>query len=123
MLKRSASVAMFLIIVGAFFFILVVCGGCGEHVVEKSVPQPVPTPSPTSTATPTPGGKPTFDEMKKLMKDYCAACHSTATFYTGNEATLRSSRVKDYLWSRRMPPASAALALPDEVRNRMVTFF
>ena len=106
----------------SIFLLIAFIGGCGDRVVEKEVPQQPTSPNPSPTNTPG-GEKPTYAEMKTLLTEFCSACHSTAQFYNGGEAALRSSRARDYIWSRRMPPANAQKALPDAVRTQMLTFF
>ena len=97
--------------------LLVLACGRDPHVVEKYKDNPDPPPGGD------PGGEQlTYGEMQALLNNYCQACHSTAGFMQ-SEAALRSSGVKDQLWSRRMPPSNAPKQLPDKERADMISFF
>ena len=102
------------------FAMIIGCGG--TKTVETQVPVPQPT------QTPGPGGedpgadKISYQKMQGYLNNYCQSCHSTAQFMS-SETALRASQVKANLWSKRMPPANASKALPENIRTEMITFF
>ena len=100
--------------------LLVGCGYGQDTVVEKPVPQ---QPPPGTGEDPGPGdGRISYAVMQGYLDQYCNSCHSTAAFMQ-SERALRSSATKQRVSNRTMPPSTAPLQMPDNVRLRMVNFF
>lgn len=95
---------------------------CGQQKLQPVQQQPLPTPTPTPTQTPDPGTVISYQEMQGYLVNYCQACHAGAQFMS-SESALNASQAKNYLLSRRMPPANAPKVLPDNVRTKMLGFF
>ncbi len=98
---------------------------CGQNkTIEKNVPGPpvVVDPGTDPGTDPDPADAISYQKMQGLMVSYCQSCHASASFMQ-SESALRASQAKAYLWSKRMPPANAGKALPDNIRTQMVSFF
>jgi PBP1b-binding outer membrane lipoprotein LpoB len=105
--------------------IIMLLTGCGSG---KTIEQEPLRPQPTPTTTPVPEDPPTgddisFQKMQAHMVNYCQGCHASAAFMTGGETALKQSQVKSQLWSKRMPPANAPKALPENIRTEMISWF
>lgn len=106
-----------LLAVGIFFYI-----GCGTNNPEVRVVEVPPDEDDDDDDDDPLPSKLNYTQMKTLLDEYCAACHASAKFMQ-NEAQLRQSDAENQLWTKRMPPANAAKALPDRERNLMINFF
>lgn len=93
---------------------------CGQQKLQPVQQQPLPTPTPTQT--PDPGTPISYQEMQGYLVNYCQSCHAGAQFMS-SESALNASQAKNYLLSRRMPPANAPKVLPDNLRTKMLGFF
>lgn len=109
----------------SFIFMLILfLTACGQNkTIEKNIPAPAPgNVDPDPDPDPDPGTAIGYQKMQSDMIQFCQPCHASASFMQ-SESALRASQAKAYLWSKRMPPANAAKALPDNTRTEMMSFF
>jgi len=69
--------------------LLVVLSGCGGATAQD--PYPAPAPPPARPPVDGGSGELTFaSDIQPLMQQFCAECHSTATFISSQQAFLAS---------------------------------
>lgn len=96
--------------------VFVSCGGSGEDIT-------LPTKAPVKVPEgPVEGDKATFVEAQVIMEEYCGACHSNSPWMT-NELGLKNSSVRSRTLNETMPPSSAEPRMPDDKRQRLLSFF
>lgn len=87
----------------------------GEPATPAPIPTPPPSPPPSSDVA-------SYDEAMDLLEQYCAQCHSNSPWLNGNELDLKRSTVQIRVQNNTMPPPISNIVMPDEDRERLLTY-